>query len=126
VAELLAGLHAQGIAWGIITNKSIELTRVLVSRMPLLQSAAAVVGGNSAAAPKPDAAPMLLAGQLAGVDIRQCWFVGDDLRDIQAARNADMRLAIAAGWGYAPAAEVDHWQADAVLQQPQAILDLLA
>ena len=126
VAELLAGLQARGMAWGIITNKSIELTRVLVSRMPLLQSAAAVVGGNSAAAPKPDAAPMHLAGQLAGVDIRQCWFVGDDLRDMQAARNANMALAIAAGWGYAPAAEVDNWQADAVLQQPQAILELLA
>ena len=126
IAELLTGLAERGIAWGIITNKSIELTRVLVSRMPLLQSAAAVVGGNSAAAPKPDAAPMQLAGQLAGVDIRQCWFVGDDLRDIQAARNADMALAIAAGWGYAPAAEVSAWQADAVLQQPQAILTLLA
>jgi phosphoglycolate phosphatase len=94
--------------------------------MPLLQSAAAVVGGNSAAAPKPSAAPMLLAGQLAGVDIAQCWFVGDDLRDIQAARNAHMALAIAAGWGYAPAAEVDDWQADAVLAQPLALLTLLA
>ena len=126
IAELLAGLAERGIAWGIITNKSIELTRVLVSRMPLLQSAAAVVGGNSAAEPKPSAAPMLLAGQLAGVDIRQCWYVGDDLRDIQAARHAQMRLAIAAGWGYAPATDVHHWQADAILQQPQTILHMLA
>jgi phosphoglycolate phosphatase-like HAD superfamily hydrolase len=37
-----------------------------------------------------------------------------------------MALAIAAGWGYAPAAEVDDWQADAVLAQPLALLTLLA
>ena len=126
IAQLIAGLQARGITWGIITNKSIELTRVLVSRMPLLQSAAAVVGGNSAAAPKPDAAPMQLAGQLAGVDIAQCWYVGDDERDIQAARAAGMRCAIAAGWGYAPSASVHAWGADAVLGSPAQVLDMLA
>ncbi len=125
IAELIAGLQTRGIAWGIITNKSIELTRELVGRMPLLQSAVAVVGGNSAAAPKPDAAPMLLAGDLAGVDMRQCWYVGDDERDILAARAAQMRLAIGAGWGYASAAHMQSWQADIVCAQPPALLTLL-
>ena len=125
IPELLAGLQARGIAWGIITNKSIELTRVLVSHMPLLQSAAAVVGGNSAAAPKPSAAPMLLAAELAGVDITQCWYVGDDERDIQAARAAHMPCAIAAGWGYAPGSAVHTWGADAVLSSPLQLLDIL-
>ena len=126
IAELIAALQARGISWGIITNKSIELTRVLVSRMPLLQSAVAVVGGNSAAAPKPSAAPMLLAGKLAGVDITQCWYVGDDERDIQAARAAHMPCAIAAGWGYAPSSALHHWGADAVCSHPAQILDILA
>ena len=126
IAQLIAGLQARGITWGIITNKSIELTRVLVSRMPLLQSAVAVVGGNSAAAPKPSAAPMLLAGKLAGVDITQCWYVGDDERDIQAARAAHMPCAIAAGWGYAPSSALHHWGADAVCSRPAQILDILA
>lgn len=125
IAELLSGLQQRGIRWGIITNKSIELTRVLVSRMPLLQSAVALVGGNSAAAPKPSAAPMLLAGELAGVDIAQCWYVGDDLRDIQAARHAHMVCAIAAGWGYAHSDDMPSWQADVILPQPQQLLALL-
>ena len=126
IAQLIAALQARGISWGIITNKSIELTRALVSRMPLLQSAMAVVGGNSAAAPKPSAAPMLLAGKLAGVDITQCWYVGDDERDIQAARAAHMPCAIAAGWGYAPSSALHHWGADAVCSHPAQILDILA
>jgi phosphoglycolate phosphatase len=125
IAELIAGLQTRGIAWGIITNKSIELTRILVSRMPLLQSAAAVVGGNSAAAPKPSAAPMILAAQQAGVDMRQCWYVGDDERDIQAARAAHMACAIAAGWGYAPSSSVHTWGADAVHSSPLQILTML-
>ena len=125
IAELLQGLQQRGIAWGIITNKSIELTRVLVTRMPLLQSAVAVVGGNSAAAPKPSAAPMQLAGQLAGLPIAPCWYVGDDERDIQAARAAGMACAIAAGWGYAPPNTVHSWGADAVLSSPLQMLDIL-
>ena len=123
VAELLQGLQERGIAWGIITNKSIHLTRLLVQRMPILQGAVVVVGGDSAADAKPHAAPMLLAGQEAGVDMRACWYVGDDKRDIDAARAANMACAIAARWGYVAAPEVASWQADIELDQP---LDLLA
>lgn len=123
VVELLQGLQERGIAWGIITNKSIHLTRLLVQRMPILQGAVVVVGGDSAAYAKPHAAPMLLAGQQAGVDMRACWYVGDDKRDIDAARAANMACAIAARWGYVAAPEVASWQADIELDQP---LDLLA
>ena len=34
-----------------------------------------------------------------GLDPRDCWYVGDDLRDIQAGKAAGMPT-IAAGWGY--------------------------
>jgi len=125
IAELLAGLQARGIPWGIITNKSERLARLLVAGMPLLQGACAIVGGDSAAAPKPSAAPMQLAGQLAGVDIAQCWYVGDDERDILAARAAGMALAIGAAWGYASAAAIDTWEADCALAQPTQILRIL-
>ena len=123
VTELLQGLQERSIAWGIITNKSIHLARLLVQRMPILQGAVVVVGGDSAAYAKPHAAPMLLAGREAGVDMRACWYVGDDKRDIDAARAANMACAIAARWGYVAAPEVASWQADIELDQP---LDLLA
>ena len=123
VTELLQGLQERSIAWGIITNKSIHLARLLVQRMPILQGAVAVVGGDSAEHAKPHAAPMLLAGREAGVDMRACWYVGDDKRDIDAARAANMACAIAARWGYVAAPEVASWQADIELDQP---LDLLA
>ena len=123
VAELLQELQARAIPWGIITNKSIYLARLLVQRMPVLQGAVALVGGDSAAHAKPHAAPMLLAGQEAGVDMSQCWYVGDDRRDIDAARAANMACAIAARWGYVAAPEIASWQADLELDSP---LDLLA
>ena len=121
--ELMQELKKRGIARGIITNKSIHLARLLVQRMPILQGAVVVVGGDSAAYAKPHAAPMLLAGREAGVDMRACWYVGDDKRDIDAARAANMACAIAARWGYVAAPEVASWQADIELDQP---LDLLA
>ncbi len=125
IAELLAALQTRGIAWGIITNKAEHLARCLVAQMPLLQSAAAIVGGDSAAQPKPSAAPMQLAAQLAGVDLQNSWYVGDDIRDMQAAHAAAMPCAIAAAWGYAPAADIAQWPAHAICQQPQDILTLL-
>lgn len=123
IPELLATLQARGIPWGIITNKAEQLTHTLIAALPLLKTAAAIVGGDSASAPKPDAAPMHMAAAQAGIDLRRAWYVGDDARDIQAARAGQLALAIAAGWGYAPAAELAHWQADFIC--PQA-LDLLA
>ena len=123
VAELLEGLRERAIPWGIITNKSIYLARILVQRMPVLQGAVAMVGGDSAVHAKPHAAPMLLVGQEAGVDVSQCWYVGDDRRDIEAARAANMTCAIAARWGYVAAPEIASWRADLELDRP---LDLLA
>ena len=112
-----------GYPWWSVRNGLMHGFRRLDSD---LECAVAVVGGNSAAAPKPSAAPMLLAGKLAGVDITQCWYVGDDERDIQAARAAHMPCAIAAGWGYAPSSALHHWGADAVCNHPAQILDILA
>ena len=51
-----------------------------------------------------------------------CVYLGDDLRDIQAARAAGMR-SVAVGWGYG--ADLPTWQADAVIGQPPELVALL-
>jgi phosphoglycolate phosphatase len=63
---------------------------------------------------------------LLGVPAGDCIYVGDDLRDVQAARAAGMRFA-AAGWGYlGDGADPRTWNADAVISDPREILDLLS
>lgn len=123
---LLNSLETRGISWGVVTNKPARFTLPLMEQLTLTRRAAAIVSGDSAAAPKPSPAPLLLAAETAEVPPKTCLYVGDDLRDIQAARAAGMRSA-AAAWGYlgdGPALET--WQADAIVHRPEELLDLLS
>jgi phosphoglycolate phosphatase len=125
MAELLDQLERQGIAWGIVTNKPQRFTLPLVAALGLQERAAAVVSGDSTPRPKPAPDALLLACSLAGVSPGGTLYVGDDLRDIAAARAAGMG-AIAAAYGYlGDGPVIADWGADQVIQAPMELLDLL-
>lgn len=124
MAELIAELGRRAIAWGIVTNKSTRFTEALVPRLGI--SPACVVCGDSTAHLKPHPAPLLLAAQRLALAPGDCLYVGDDLRDVQAARAAGMRSA-AAEWGYhgTETAGPSAWNADLLLSHPQQLLEHL-
>jgi N-acetyl-D-muramate 6-phosphate phosphatase len=124
VADMLQNLRAQGIAWGIVTNKSKRFTDPLARLMPLLHGACAVVSGDTTPYAKPHPAPVQEAARLAGVAVQHCWYVGDDKRDIDAGRAAGM-FTIAAAWGYSGEHHIDTWAANVVVNTPQSIIALL-
>ncbi|HEX7686118.1 MAG TPA: phosphoglycolate phosphatase, partial [Burkholderiaceae bacterium] len=99
VEALLAALEAAGLPWGIVTNKATRFTRPIVEGLGLAARAAAVVCGDTTPHAKPHPAPLLHAAQAMGVPPEGLAYVGDDLRDAQAARAAGMRM-VAAAWGY--------------------------
>ncbi len=117
VASMLESLQQQGIAWGIVTNKSRRFTDPLARLMPVLHGACAVVSGDTTPHAKPHPAPVLEAARIAGLPPAQCWYVGDDKRDIDAGRAAGM-FSVAAAWGYLGEHAVDSWGADAVAHTP--------
>ena len=60
-----------------------------------------------------------------GIAPAHCLYVGDDLRDIQAANAAGMR-GVAVRWGYlGDGLPPEQWDADALIDQPQQLLALL-
>jgi phosphoglycolate phosphatase len=123
--QLLAALEARGIRWGVVTNKPSRFTLPLMERLGLRKRAACVLSGDSAPRAKPAPDPLLLAGQLTGVAPDEVLYVGDDLRDIQAAHAAGMRAA-AAAYGYlGTELPVQDWNADAIIEAPLELLDLL-
>lgn len=125
IAALLDTLESGGIAWGIVTNKRARYTAPLVRALRLEERAAAVVSGDTAGRPKPAPEPMLHACNAAGVAPANCWYVGDDLRDIQAAHAANMP-AIAAVWGYlGDGLPPEQWQADALAHSPADIVRII-
>jgi N-acetyl-D-muramate 6-phosphate phosphatase len=124
IAALLDAIRNQAMPWGIVTNKSKRFTEPLVTQMPLLQGAAAVISGDSTPYTKPHPEPVLAAARVAGIDPRRCWYVGDDRRDIESGRAAGM-ATVAACWGYMGEHAVSSWGADAVLEHPSHLLQLL-
>ena len=122
MAELLAALDARGLRWGIVTNKSTNLTWQLVKELGLEERAACVVCGDTTPHLKPHPASLLHAAHELALAPRDCVYLGDDLRDIQAARSAGMRC-VAVQWGYGSG--VSSWNADAVIARPPDLLEYL-
>ena len=118
VAEVLDAIEASGSRWGIVTNKPHYLAVGVVASMGWTQRSAILIGGDSLPRKKPDPDQLLHACQSLGQPPSACVYVGDDERDILAARNAGMK-SVAALWGYRQEHEEPRlWQADAYAEQP--------
>jgi phosphoglycolate phosphatase len=124
IAELLEALAAREIKWGIVTNKATRFTDRIVSQLKLKPDC--VASGDTTPHLKPHPAPLLHAAEQLGLAPKDCLYLGDDLRDIQAARAAGMR-PIAVDWGYHHPENggPGTWQADAVIARPQELIALL-
>jgi phosphoglycolate phosphatase len=122
VTELLDELAKRSIAWGLVTNKATRFTERIVATLGLKPDC--VVCGDSTPHLKPHPAPLLRAAEQLTLSPEQCLYLGDDLRDMQAARAAGMR-PIAVEWGYHHPDQggPGTWQAAAVIAHP---LDLIA
>lgn len=122
VEELLRTLEQRGMAWGIVTNKATRFTLDIVRSLGLDGRVACVVCGDTTPHLKPHPAPLLHAARELNLDPARCAYLGDDLRDIQAARSAGMR-AVAVAWGYGGDAHA--WNADAVIERPEHLIEWL-
>lgn len=125
VAQLIDRLQSAAMPWGIVTNKSMRFTDPLTRQMPLFASAGAIVSGDTTPHAKPHPAPLLEAAARIGLAPEHFVYVGDDERDIIAGRAAGMKT-VAACYGYLGASsETLHWQADAQINSPLELLQLL-
>jgi len=94
----------------------------LMEKLGYAIRAACLVSGDTCKHAKPHPMPLLHAAKLMGVAPEQCLYLGDDLRDMEAARAAGMTGIIAA-YGYIdPAADLDTWPASGSVPTPLALL----
>lgn len=122
IEALISELEARGVRWGIVTNKSTRLTRLLVEALSLAGRVACVVCGDTTPHLKPNPASLLHAASELKLAPRECVYLGDDLRDIEAARAAGMRC-VAVEWGYG--SNVRFWNADATIARPLDLIGVL-
>ena len=123
VADLLDALEADGVRWGIVTNKPEYLAKQLIPILGWSERCSVMIGGDSLPERKPHPLPLLHSAEIIGVAAHDCVYVGDDERDIVAARAAGMP-SIVALWGYRlPGIDPLDWRGDAMIEQARDMLD---
>ena len=125
MATLLATLEAQGLHWGIVTNKPVLYAAPLLAALALDRRCATLICPDHVQNRKPHPEPLQLACRQLGCTPEQAVYLGDHRRDIESGRNAGM-TTIACAFGYVHLEDpCSDWGADAVADQPSAILPLL-
>ena len=97
--EALDALADNGATLVVCTNKRTPLSVALLDALNLTHHFAAVIGADSAPAPKPDPRHLLTAIQAAGGSHNRALMVGDSAADVGAARAAGVP-SIVVSFGY--------------------------
>ncbi|CAH2898247.1 MAG: Similar to phosphoglycolate phosphatase, clustered with ubiquinone biosynthesis SAM-dependent O-methyltransferase [uncultured Paraburkholderia sp.] len=125
IPELLDELDVRGVRWGIVTNKVARLTEPLIAQLGLEERAGCVVSGDTTPHSKPHPAPLLYAARALDTAAERIFYVGDDLRDVQAGFAAGMKT-VAAAYGYCgDDIPPTQWHAQHVVQSPAELQRLL-
>jgi phosphoglycolate phosphatase len=99
IAEAMGSLAAQGWRFAVCTNKPERAAHLLLEGLGIADRLAAIGGGDSFPARKPDPTHLLATIAAAGGEPSRSVMVGDHHNDVAAARGAGVRCVFA-GWGY--------------------------
>lgn len=122
--DLLDALTDRGLALAVLSNKPDDFTRRCVeaylSRWPFR----AVIGARAGSSRKPDPSGAWEIVRRLGVPAEQFLYVGDSAVDMETARRAGMR-PVGAAWGFRSAEELWSSGAEAVIESPAELIDIL-
>jgi phosphoglycolate phosphatase len=125
IDSLLSYLEENNIAWGVVTNKPALYTDHVVEHFGWKDRAAVIICPDHVKHTKPNPEPLFLACDLLETTADKCVYVGDHIRDIQAAQAADMH-SIGCEYGYLNENEnaVD-WAANHLVSNPLEVIGYL-
>jgi N-acetyl-D-muramate 6-phosphate phosphatase len=122
--QLLERWEGAGRPWGIVTNKPRAYAEPLVAALALRPGALICADDLPVKKPAPD--PLWEAARRLGATPAACWYIGDHLRDMQAARAAGM-AAVAVGYGYIEEGDdYRRWPADLWFETSEALVAAIA
>lgn len=124
VPELLDALTERKLKMAIFSNKNDEFTQLTVQEFLTKWRFEAVVGARPSAPKKPDPTMPLAIARQFGMAPADFLYVGDTDTDMQTATSAGMH-AVGALWGFRGAEELLRSGAQALVEKPADILQLL-
>ena len=123
VEELLNFLTEKNISWGIVTNKSAKYTLPIIEKLKWHNQTNAIICPEDVHQTKPDPEGILRALNLLDASVETSFYVGDHERDIQSAKNANVK-SVACTYGYYQSDPLS-WGADFIVDSPIEIKKLL-
>ncbi|MFP7673339.1 HAD-IA family hydrolase [Marivita sp. S0852] len=112
--EAVEALKATGMRVGICTNKPEGLAQTLMTRLGVRDAFGSLIGADTLATRKPDAAPFVAAVEQAGGAVTQSCLIGDTVTDRDTARAAGVACVLV---GFGPSG------GDMAALEPDAIID---
>lgn len=125
VLTLLEALERRGIRWGVATNKPLHFAQPIMDALNLSERSTVLLCPEHVERSKPAPDMLLAACEQLQLEPRAVIYIGDDKRDIDAGRAANMHTA-AVRYGYIAAGDNPaNWGADAVLDSISELIPLL-
>ncbi len=124
IPELLDALSASDIRMAILSNKPDDSTRATVSRLLPNWRFHPVVGASASVPMKPDPGGALAIAHSLDLPPDAFIYLGDTATDMKTARAAGM-YAVGALWGFRTAGELTQSGAQAIIEKPGRLLDLV-
>ena len=109
IKELLTQLAQEGIKVSVATNAPSTFARRMLAHLEVFDIFDHIIGADMVASPKPDKEMLHRILEHYGFEhgSDSAWMVGDNSKDMEAARNAEI-CSIFATWGFSPTGEGDH------------------
>lgn len=120
IDDLLRFIKQRKLLWGIVTNKSENLSHLLLNKLGIKPDV--IVCGDTLEHNKPHCAPLLYACAQLAVSPSSCLFVGDDKNDMLAGKNASIKT-VAVTYGYSKVTQ--EWGYDYLVDHPKEIQKLI-
>jgi phosphoglycolate phosphatase len=120
IPDALRALRERGLRLGLITSNNRQNVETFLAAQPDLSLD--FISAGSGLFSKHRRLKRVLQKQR--IPIAEAWYVGDEVRDIEAARTLGLRM-IAVGWGYCAPSLLMAAGPDHVINKPSELLDLV-
>ncbi|PKL38978.1 MAG: HAD family hydrolase [Spirochaetae bacterium HGW-Spirochaetae-1] len=121
IVTMLETLSMKGIKMAVLSNKSDEFTRYMVSELFPDNFFSAVMGSRNDTPRKPDPAGALMLAKQCEIEPACCLFIGDSNIDMRTGTNAGM-LPVGVLWGFRTEQELRDGGAGSIVTHPGEIM----
>lgn len=125
IPEVIELIKKKKLYWGVVTNKPRNLTEKILKFYGIINHLDVLTCGDDGLTPKPSPDMLISACSKLGIDVKDTIYIGDGLRDIQAAISAKIESVLAC-YGYLKVNDdIESWGADYLIHHPDEIINLV-